>query len=37
MRKILIFIFLIVGISVFSIGCEKTDYQNPFHRAANSK
>ena len=37
MKKNLIFIFLIIGISVFSIGCEKTDYQNPFHRAAHSK
>ncbi len=37
MKKILIFTFLIIGISVFSTGCEKTDYQNPFHRAAHSK
>ncbi len=37
MKKILIFTFLIIGITIFSIGCEKTDYQNPFHRAAKAR
>jgi len=37
MKKILIFMFLIIGITAFSTGCEKTDYQNPFHRAAQNK
>lgn len=37
MKKILIFIFLMLGITVFSIGCEKTDYQNPFYRSSQSK
>ena len=37
MKNLFIFVFLILSIAVFSSGCEKTDYQNPFHRAAHSK
>ena len=36
-KKVFIFMFLLIGISVFFAGCEKTDYQNPFHRASKSK
>ncbi len=35
MKKVFIFLLLMVGITAFMSGCEKTDYQNPFHRAAS--
>ena len=34
-RKILIFVLIFVGFGIFVSGCEKTDYQNPFHRASS--
>ncbi len=36
-KKFLIFSFLILCVGAFFAGCEKTDYQNPFHRAAKNR
>ncbi len=36
-KKIFVFSLLAIGIGLFFTGCEKTDYQNPFHRAAKSR
>jgi len=37
MKKILIFAFLVISTTIFSTGCDKKDYQNPFYRASHSK
>ncbi len=36
-KKNFVFLLLMIIVVAFSAGCEKTDYQNPFHRASKSK
>jgi len=36
-KRIFIFSLLFIGAGLFFAGCEKADYQNPFHRAAKNR
>ena len=37
MKKIVLAVFVVLGIGSFFAGCEKNDYQHPMHRSNDAK